>query len=215
MIGSRRSEQLKIFLGVTGASGCVIAVRFAEVLKKLNSYIVASYTSSALLVADKECVSRKWFISKLSRYADELYDENKIDASVASSSNVLDSYVIIPASIKTLAMIVNGIGSNLITRAALNGLRMKKRVVAVVRESPLGEIELKVLYRAARAGVVVLPAVIGFYSYPQSVGDVVDFVVGKVLDALEVHNDLYRRWGKAREPRIPDPCQILYGSEDS
>jgi len=215
VIDSRRSEVLKVFLGVTGASGCVLAIRFAELLKKLNSYIVASYTSNALLVADSECVSREWFISKLGEYVDELYDENRIDASVASSSNTLDAYILIPASIKTLALIVNGIGSNLITRAILNGLRMKRKVIAIVRESPLGEIELKILYRAARAGVAIIPAVIGFYAYPQNIRDVVDFIIGKVFDVLELHSNLYRRWKSAKEPKIQDPCQILYGLKDS
>ncbi|MEM0490252.1 MAG: UbiX family flavin prenyltransferase [Ignisphaera sp.] len=215
MIDSRRSEVLKVFLGITGASGCVLAIRFAELLKKLNSYIVASYTSNALLVADSECVSREWFISKLGEYVDELYDENRIDASIASSSNTLDVYTLIPASIKTLALIVNGIGSNLITRAILNGLRMKRKVIAIVRESPLGEIELKILYRAARAGIIIIPAVIGFYTYPQNLGDIVDFIIGKVFDVLELQHSLYRRWKSAKESKTQDPCQILYGSKDS
>lgn len=215
MIDSRRSEQLKIFLGVTGASGCVIALRLAEILKKLNFYIVASYTSNALTVADSECVSRSWFMSRLSSYVDEMYDENKLDAAIASSSNTLDAYILAPASIKTLAMVVNGIGANLITRAILNGLRMKRQVVAVVRETPLGEIELKILYKSSRAGIIVIPAVVGFYAYPQSINDIVDFIVGKILDVLKIQHNLYRKWNSVKNSRIQDPCQILYGSKDS
>ncbi len=203
---------MKIFLGVTGASGCIIALRLAEVLRSYGHTIIGAYTRSSLIVADAECISSNWFIDKLKGYVSELYSEDYMEAPIASSSNILDAYIIAPASIKTIALIVNGIASNILIRAILNGLRMRKPVVAVIRESPLGEIELEVLYKASKKGIAIIPAVVGFYTYPQNIGDIIDFIVGKTLDVLGIQNDLYRRWKGARDPRYRDPCEYLYGS---
>lgn len=216
MIDSRRSDKLKVFLGVTGASGSIIALRLAEVMRNsIGVYMVTVVSKNALLVADKECISSSWFMDRLKRYSDEVYDEEALDAPISSSSNTLDIYIIVPASIKTMSMIVNGIASNLLIRAVLNGLRMKRTVIAVIRESPLGEVELEILYKASRMGIVVVPAVVGFYTYPQNIGEVVDFIVGKVLDILRIDHNLYRRWRSNRDTNIKDPCQILYDSKES
>jgi 4-hydroxy-3-polyprenylbenzoate decarboxylase len=206
---------MKIFLGITGASGCVIGLRLAEVLKSLGHEIYVSISDEALTVAEYECISRHWFSEKLKSLSIAVYREGDIGADIGSSSNALDSYVIAPASIKTMAMVVNGIAENLIVRAALIGLRMRKPVVAVVREAPLGIVELSILLKAARLGIHVIPAVIGFYTYPQTIKDVVDFIVGKVLDVLGIKHDLYRRWKGSRAPLYPDPCEVLYGSASS
>lgn len=215
MIGPRRSEPQKILLGVSGASGLVMSLRLAEVLKSLGLYIVSVYTNSSLFIADSECISREWFLERLKQYSDEIYSEEAIDAPIASSSNPLDAYIIAPASLKTLALIANGIALNLLVRAVLNGIRMGRSVVAVFREAPLGRIELKVLYKVASLGVTIIPAVVGFYACPQNLNEVVDFIVGKVLDILGVDHNLYRRWRGARDPSIKDPCRIFYGSADS
>uniref|UniRef100_A0A7C4BEF5 UbiX family flavin prenyltransferase n=1 Tax=Ignisphaera aggregans TaxID=334771 RepID=A0A7C4BEF5_9CREN len=206
---------MKLLLGVTGASGCVIALRLGEVLKGLGHEVYAVVSDEALTVADYECVNRGWFSEKLKSFSSAIYRESDIDADIGSSSNVLDGYLIAPATIKTMAMIVSGLAENLIIRAALVGLRMRKPVVAVVRESPLGVVELSVLLKAARLGIYIVPAVIGFYTYPQSIRDVVDFIVGKALDALSIRHDLYKRWRGSRPPLYPDPCEVLYGSANS
>lgn len=214
MIDSRRSDISSVFLGVTGASGVVIALRLAEVLKGLGLRVVSVYTNNALLVVENECISKEWFLDMMSRYSSEVYGEEDLESPFSSSSNVLDAYVIAPASVKTLAMVVNGIAVNLVVRAILNGLRMRRPTIAVVREAPLGEVELRVLYNAAKIGITVIPAVVGFYAYPQSLRDVVDFIVGKVLDVLGIEHSLYRRWKKGRDTSIKDPCQALYDSEE-
>ena len=217
MIGPRRPEhRSRIAVCVTGASGCVLALRLCEVLSGRGFRLEAVVTRAALTVADYECVSRDWFLSKLRVWVQNIYNEDELDAPLASSSYIMDACIIIPASIKTLAMVVNGVAENLAVRTVLNALRMRKPVVAVVRESPVGVAELRVLYTAAKLGISIVPAVIGFYVCPQNIRDIVDFVVGKVLDVLGIENDLYRRWNevKSRKPRLQDPCQVLYGSED-
>lgn len=206
---------VRVFVGITGASGCVIALRFMEVLKAYNHKVVAAFTKSALKVAKLECVSDEWFVAKVKSLADEVYSEEDIEAPPASSSRPLDAYVIVPASITTLARLVNGVASNLIVRAALCGLRMRRPVVAVIREAPLGTVELRVLYTASRVGVSIIPAVVGFYSCPQGLREVVDFIVGKILDVIGVENELYRRWSGSRCLNLPDPCEALYGVANS
>ncbi len=215
MIGPRRPEHgSRIAVCVTGASGCVLALRLCEVLNERGFELEAVVTRAALTVADYECVSRDWFLSRLRAWVRNIYNEDELDAPLASSSYGIDACIVIPASIKTLAMVVNGIAENLVVRAVLNALRMRRPVVAVVRESPLGVAELRVLYMAAKLGIVIVPAVIGFYARPQNIRDIVDFVVGKVLDVLGIENDLYTRWNevRSRKSRLPDPCRVLYGS---
>lgn len=206
---------MKIFLGVTGASGCVIALRLAEVLNGFGHEIYTAVSENALVVADYECKNRAWFLDKIKSFSKALYSEKDLHVDIASSSNPLDAYIIAPASIKTIAMITNGLADNLIVRASLIGLRMKKPVVAVVREAPLGIVELRTLLNAAELGISIVPAIIGFYSYPQSLRDVIDFIVGKVLDLLGIEHNLYRRWRGSRDPQIRDPCEYLYDSASS
>ncbi len=217
MIDPRRPEHgSRIAVCVTGASGCVLALRLCEILSERGFELEAVVTRAALTVADYECISRDWFLSRLRAWVQKIYNEDELDAPLASSSFSINACIVIPASIKTLAMAVNGIAENLVIRTMLNALRMRRPVVAVVRESPLGIAELRVLYMAAKLGIVIVPAVIGFYACPQSIRDIVDFVVGKVLDVLGIENNLYRRWNeiRSRKSRLPDPCRVLYGSED-
>ncbi len=123
-----------------------------------------------------------------------LYWEDEIDAPYASSSRAVDAMVVAPCSMRTLAAIAAGLSDNLVTRAALAHLRLGRRLVLVVRETPLGVAELRNMLRAAEYGAVILPAAPGFYHRPRTVGDMVDFVVGKILDVLGIEHGLYSRW---------------------
>lgn len=128
--------------------------------------------------------------------AKEVYLENEMDAPPSSSSALVKTLgmAIIPCSIRTLAQIAAGISSNLVSRTAINMLRLKKRLVLVVRETPLGTIELENALKVSVAGGIILPASPGFYTKPKTIEDMINFVVGKTLDALEIEHDIYRRW---------------------
>lgn len=205
---------MRVVVGVTGSSGLVLSLRTVEVLSSMNYDVTAVLSRASLKVAEGECVSPEYFVSKIRELgAKEVYWEDDLDAPISSSSYFvyIDWMALVPATIKTVSAIAYGFTDNLITRAAANALRLGKKVVAVVRESPLGAVELRVLYMAAKAGVTVVPAVVGFYAKPSTLRDVVDFIVGKVLDAAGVRDhSLYTRWPRSKELK-EDLCSTIYG----
>ncbi|GEM_PF-120241 len=208
----RRVVRLYVVVAVTGASGLVLALRLIEVLKNLRARVDVVVSRSAMKVAESECVSGDFLLSKLRELgADSVYLEDELDSALSSSSYValVNWVAVVPASIKTIASIAYGFSDNLVARVALNALRLGKKVIVVPRESPLGEVELRVLYRAARAGVYVVPATVGFYTKPETLTDVVDFIVGKVLDVAGVEHQLYPRWPTTRGVG-EDMCSKLY-----
>ncbi len=130
----------------------------------------------------------------LGRLGARLYWEDDIEAPYASSSRAVDAMVVAPCSMRTLAAVAAGLSDNLVTRATRAHLRLGRRLVLVVRETPLGIAELRNMLRAAEYGATILPAAPGFYHRPRSVEDMVDFVVGKILDVLGLEHRLYARW---------------------
>lgn len=175
---------MRILVAITGASGLVYGVRTAEALKKLGHKVFVVVSEGAKKVAGHEKV-------KLPRSD---FGENELDAPFASGSYKLDGMIVSPCSLKTLGEIANGVGSNLISRAAEVMLKERRKLVLVVRETPLSYIAIKNMEVVALAGAVVLPASPGFYHSPKTIKDMVDFVVGKTLDQFGVENKLFKRW---------------------
>ena len=132
-----------------------------------------------------------------------LYHEQDWSSPYASGSAKVDAYVICPCSMGTLGTVASGAMSNLIHRAASVALKEGRRLVLVPRETPLSTIHLENMLRLAHAGAIVLPPAPGFYLKPQTIADLVDFVVARVLDHLGVAHDLVTRWGEAREAPAP------------
>jgi 4-hydroxy-3-polyprenylbenzoate decarboxylase len=126
--------------------------------------------------------------------ADHVYAPNDFAAPFASGSHLFDAMVVIPCSMGTLSGIACGSSDTLITRAADVCLKEKRRLIVVPRETPLSLIQMRNMVSVAEAGAVILPACPAFYSRPKSLDDLVDVLVGRVLDLLGVENDLYRRW---------------------
>lgn len=179
---------MRILLAITGASGIAYGRRLAEVLKGTNHEISVVVSGGARAVAKAEGED----LPKTD------YGENDLSAPAASGSYKLDAMAVCPCSLKTLGEIANGVGSSLITRAAEVCLKERRKLVLVVRETPLSYIAIKNMERVTLAGAVVLPASPGFYHKPKKVSDLVDFVVGKTLDQIGVENRLFKRWGKGK-----------------
>lgn len=183
---------MKIIIGVSGASGAVLAKRLLEELKgrKIETHLVIS--DSAKMIIKHELGADE--LAKLEKLATKSYGSMDFYAAISSGSFKTDGMVVIPCSMKTVGAIANGVAHNLLVRAAEVCLKQERKVVLVPREAPLSLIDLENLVRCKRAGCSIIPPVLAFYPKPESVDDCVDFVVGKVLDSLNLENTLYKHW---------------------
>jgi 4-hydroxy-3-polyprenylbenzoate decarboxylase len=187
-------EALRVAVGISGASGAVLGLRLLEVLKEMRVETHAVMTKAAERILKEEHGASREDVAKL---AHRLYDVDDFTAPIASGSFKVDGMVVAPCSMKTLAGIVCGYSDNLLLRAADVTLKEGRPLVLVVREAPLSVVHLRNMLAAAEMGAVVLPPVLTFYIKPRSVEDLVDYVVGRALDALGLKHSLYRRWGEA------------------
>jgi 4-hydroxy-3-polyprenylbenzoate decarboxylase len=189
-----RNKKKSIIVGITGASGIIYGIRFVEILAKMNYEVYVIISDAAKKVGERENDIDIFHI--ISKITSHIFSEKDIDAPPSSSSFTVTTkgMAIIPCSIKTLAEISNGITSNLISRSAINMIRTKKRLVLVIRETPLGPLELRNALKLSNLGAIILPASPGFYTRPKTIDDIIDFIVGKTLDSLGISNDVYKRW---------------------
>lgn len=188
---------LPVVFGITGASGAPYAVRLLHALNAARvpvRLIVSAYGWRLLEeesgIADAEALRAA--TGDWSRV--ELFDALNRGATPASGSAPSRGMVICPCSMGTLASIAGGTSRNLVERAADVALKERRRLILVPRETPLSLIHLENMTRLTRAGAVVLPAAPGFYHHPQSISELVDFVVARILDHLGVDNHLAPRW---------------------
>ncbi len=187
------SREARFLVAVSGASGVVYARRLLEVLGS---------RADAILTEEAEQVIRLESDFSPDRFAEparRVYRGADLTAPPASGSHPFDALVIVPCSGTTLAKIAAGIADNLVTRSAAVALKEGRRIVLVPRETPLGAIALENMTKLARLGVVILPAMPGFYGRPKEVEDLVDFVVARILDHLGVPHDLGPRWTETSE----------------
>ncbi len=179
---------VKTVIAITGCSGVIYGVRLAEVLKG-RKILVVSKTGKQILECEVDSGIRR-----LSDSTDESYEDDDLFAPISSGSHVFDSVVIVPCSQSTLAKIANGIADTLITRVASVALKEGRKLILVPRETPLSAVMIENELKLSRQGATILPASPAFYHSPHDIGDLVDFVVGKVLDQLGQEHKLYRRW---------------------
>ncbi|MCC7552880.1 MAG: UbiX family flavin prenyltransferase [Methanobacteriaceae archaeon] len=180
-----------IIVAITGASGVIYSIRLLEVLNELkieNSLIISD---AARTVIESETDFK---IEDIINLTDNYYDFHDLSSSVNSGSFKFESLVIVPCSMKTLSSIANAYGSNTITRVADVALKEKRKVVLVPRETPLRSGHIENMLKVSKEGGIILPAMPGFYQKPKSLNDQIDFIVGKILDSLNIENNLYKRW---------------------
>ena len=181
----------KIVVGITGASGSVYAVRLIDVLRVQGIEVHAVITDSGRRVLEYECGITE---EDLARRVDRLYPNDDVGAAIASGSFRMDAMVILPCSMKTAGAVAHGVTDDLLTRAADVTLKEGRRLLLVPRETPMHEIHLENLLRLARAGAIVMPAAPGFYHRPETLDDLVNMMVGKILDRLGIEAELFTRW---------------------
>ncbi|MCL2344913.1 MAG: UbiX family flavin prenyltransferase [Desulfobulbus sp.] len=196
-----------VCLALTGASGMPYGLRLLDCLLAAGCRVQLLYSPAAQVVARQEMglelssrpvEARATLLARLPAANPELltvYGREEWFAPMASGSNPPDAMIVCPCSMGTLAAIAQGLADNLISRAADVALKEGRKLVLAPRETPLSVIHLENMLRLARAGAVILPPNPGFYHYPQAVGDLVDFVVARILDQLAVPHTLMQRWG--------------------
>ena len=175
---------MRIIVGITGASGVIYGARLVEELRKKGETVYVVITKNAKKIAEYEGV----------KLPVETFSEEEIDAAVASGSFNWDVMIICPCSMKTMAAIANGFSDNLITRAADVAIKEKRSLVLVIREMPLSPIHLNNAYKLSKIGVRILPASPAFYHKPKNIDDMINFVVGKILDQIGIEHNLFKRW---------------------
>jgi len=181
-------------VGVTGASGAVYAQRLVRYLLENDFDLLLSISKAGHLVLKEELEPGEDPWGNTNRERLHIYPEKDYGAPFSSGSFRFRGMVVIPASMGTIGSIAHGVCVNNIHRAADVALKEKIPLVLVPRETPLSVIHLENLLSLARAGAVVLPPSPAFYQKPESIADQVDFIISRVLDALSIPNQLYRRW---------------------
>lgn len=195
--------ELPLVLAMTGASGAPYAVRLLQVLARTGRTIHLTISASATQVIREEL----GIDVSLSRFDPSVFGDlgegrviyhhhANFSAGIASGSFRTAGMIVSPCSMSTLASIAHGITTNLVTRAADVHLKERRKLILVPRETPLSLVHLENMTAVTRAGAIVLPAMPGWYHHPRSLEDLIDFIVARICDQLEVPNSLMNRWGK-------------------
>lgn len=186
----------RIIVAITGASGAVYGVRLLHALR------AAADVETHLLVTPAGVLNLKQELDlargDVERLADVVHNVRDIGATIASGSFVTHGMVVAPCSMKTLAAVAHGLSDNLVTRAADVVLKERRRLVLVPRETPLHEGHCRLMHEASRMGAIIAPPMPAFYTAPQSVDDIVNHTVGRLLDLFGIDSGLVRRWQGAR-----------------
>lgn len=184
---------MNLIVGITGASGAIYGLKLLQTLQQLNIFPHIIMTPLGIKVMKYECgVS----LAEIEGYG-RVYDIDDMFAPPASGSFITTGMAIIPCSMKTVAAISHGLADNLLTRAADVMLKEGRRLVVVPRETPVNTIHLQNMLLLSQAGGRILPAAPGFYHKPQTIDDLANFIVGKVLDLLDIPHQLFTRWGNS------------------
>ncbi|HEX8847417.1 MAG TPA: UbiX family flavin prenyltransferase [Pyrinomonadaceae bacterium] len=187
------SEKLsgKLIVAITGATGTIFGVRLLQILEGtgIETHLVMSKWAARTLVHETP-----YTVEEVKQMATCFYTVEDQGAPISSGSFLTGGMIVAPCSMKTLAAISTGLSDNLIARAADVILKERRKLVLMVRESPLSDIHLENMLKLSRMGVVILPPVPAFYNHPQTIDDIVNHTVQRALDQFEIHVDVVSRW---------------------
>ncbi len=181
-----------LIIGITGASGAIYGIRLLEVLstnKEVETHLIISEAAEKIIRHETD-----WRLEQVRALADVCYDINDIGAGLSSGSFKRDGMVIAPCSMKTLSALANSYADNLIARAADITLKERRKLVVLARETPLHLGYLRNMVKLTEMGAVVFPPVPAFYHKPQTIQDLIDYTIGRVLDVFDIKNNLFPRW---------------------
>ena len=182
---------MRLVVAITGASGVIYGIRTLEVLNRLK-------IDTHLIITEWGGKNIKIETDKTADYVKSLatryYQDDNMAAPVSSGSFKVDGMIVIPCSTKTLASIANALDDSLVSRAAGVCIKEQRKLVLVPRETPLSKIHLKNMAKLASINAVILPAMPGFYHRPKTMDDLINHLVGKVLDQFNINHSLFKRW---------------------
>lgn len=179
---------MRFVIAITGASGCMYGIRLLQELPGEKILVISKMAEKIIPV------ETGFSVSDVKGMADVVFDDSDLFASISSGSYGFDAMIVAPCSASSLGKISNGLADTLITRAAAVTVKESRKLILVVRETPKSAIMLENELRLARCGVCILDANPGYYSKPETVDDIIDFVVGRCLDQLGIGHSLYRKW---------------------
>ena len=183
---------MKLVVGITGSTGVIYGIRLLEILKRLNieTHLIMSEWA-------QKCISMETDhdLNYVKSLATENSNEENMAANISSGTHKTDGMIVIPCSMKTLSSVANGYDETLVARVAGVSLKESRKLILVVRETPLTAINLENMLKLARLGVIILPPVKEFYIKPKGIADLVNHIVGKCLDQFNIEHELFTRWG--------------------
>ena len=195
---AQNGRKARLVVGISGASGVIYGVRLLKLLSKLAVETHLVMTRSAELTLAYETDLK---VSEVQALADSVYPVGDLGAALSSGSFRTMGMIVAPCSIKSLGEIAAGTTSNLLTRAADVTLKERRRLVLMLRETPLHLGHLRAMLAVSEMGAVIAPPVPAFYARPQSLDEMVDHTLGRVLDLFELESGTVKRWGEAGNRR--------------
>jgi 4-hydroxy-3-polyprenylbenzoate decarboxylase len=183
---------MRLIIGISGATGSIYGTRLLEILKKkrIETHLIITSTAKKIILKETS-----YPIEGIKNLASCVYENEELDAPISSGSFKTDGMVVIPCSIKTLSGIAHSYNDNLLIRAADVMLKERRKLILVVRETPLHQGHIELMLRAARIGAILLPPMPAFYFQPKTIDDLINHTVGKVLDLFQIDHHLFERWG--------------------
>jgi 4-hydroxy-3-polyprenylbenzoate decarboxylase len=181
----------RLIVGITGSTGAIFGVRLLQALQdsEIETHLIVSKWGQRTIEHETG-----YTVDQVRALAKVVHGSGDMSAEISSGSFHTDGMAVIPCSVRTLASIANGYGEHLVHRAADVILKERRRLVLVVRETPLSEVHLENMLKLARMGVTILPPMPAFYNHPKTVGDVVNHIVARVLDQFGIDSSLTKRW---------------------
>ncbi len=181
----------RLIVGISGASGAILGIRLLEVLSKydLETHLIVSDAAKRTIEMETD-----WRVEDVEALANQVHDFNNIGSSISSGSFKSKGMVVIPCTIKTLSAIAYSFNTNLLVRAADVILKERRRLVLVPREMPLHRGHLEAMLKVHDLGGIILPPMLTFYHKPKSVEDMINYLIGKVLDSFDIPHNLFKRW---------------------
>ena len=188
-------KKKRIIIGITGASGVIYGIEILKELTKkdLEIHLIISEPGKKNIILETD-----YSIGDVESMADKVYDNDDLEAPLASGSFLTNGMIVAPCTINTLSGIANSYSENLLVRAADVTLKEKRKLVLLVRETPLHKGHLKLMSMAADMGAHILPPIPTFYHHPKTIEDIIRPTIGKVFDYFEIEHHLYERWGERK-----------------